>query len=403
MTHPERVAVIAYHSSPLDQPGAGDSGGMNVYVRETAARMGRSGVGVDIFTRRRNDTVPQVVEVSPGVRLVRIPAGPAGAEKAALHHWVDEFALRVRAFAQTEGSCYERVISHYWLSGLAGLWLSSEWRAPHVSVFHTLALAKGRRFSAESFLLRVHGERTVVQHADVLAATGQDERRTLTMAYGAASRKVRIVSPGVDRSRFFPMDRQECRRRLGLPADRRYVFFAARRDSIKGLDILLKALDRMAPETDLQALIAGGEAAPAGGGRARFLGSVGHDRMPLFYGAADFCVAPSYYDSFGMAALEAQACGRAVIASDVGGLSEVVRDGVTGLLVTPGRPDELAGAMRLLLEKPAHAEDLGTAGTRRAARYSWERTCNSLLAPVAARSEPSLIAGPVQAVEQFAI
>ena len=401
MTHPKRVAVLCYHSSPLDPPGAGDSGGMNVYVRETAARMGASGILVDIYTGKGNGASADVAEIAPAVRVIRIPAGSPRAEKTDLHKWVDGFAERVKDFARGRGLNYGRVVSHYWLSGLAGLKLSREWKAPHVAAFHTLALAKGRRFAGESFARRVRGERRVVRHADVLVAAGQQERRTLTADYGAAPGKVRVVSPGVDRERFFPMDRAKCRRRLGLHAEGKYALFVGRRDPIKGLDVLLEAAERVAPKTELQVLVVGGDSAAATSDRVRFIGPVGHERLPWYYCATDFFVAPSHYESFGMAALEAQACGRAVIASDVGGLSDVVRDGVSGLLVPPGAPGELARALRFLANRPEMAERFGAAGKEGAARYSWERACRRLLAPVEERPASETFV-PMRPVEQFA-
>ena len=393
MTPLARIAVISYHTCPLEQPGAGDSGGMNVYVRETAAQAASAGLAVDIYTRQHGEASLGAVEMSPGVRLIHVPAGPPHAQKTSLRRWTDLFADRVLASAGAERIGYDGIISHYWLSGIVANRLSREWSAPHVTLFHTLALAMETSFPAfEATLERVNGECEVIEQAHSIVASSAHEREALTGLYGADARNISVVSPGVDQDCFYPRDRAECRRRLGLRDDRRYLLFVGRTIPMKGMETLIRAVARLPSEARASALVVGGEANDAAHKRllqlaqslgpssqVHFAGCQPHDRLALYYGAADVCVIPSHYESFGMVAVEAQASGRPVVASRVGGLTSAVQHGVTGLTVRPGSAQELAAAIRVLLENSRLTSALSHAGIEAARRLTWRRTSDGVL------------------------
>ena len=368
---------------------------MNVYVRETATALASSGIAVDVFTRSREDR-PEIIEMSNRVRLIALPIGLSGANKEALHGAVGAFVERTIKYAANERRGYDAVLSHYWLSGLAGNQLSRKWRVPHVASFHTVALAKQQAYCNEAAAPeRINGERQVAAEAQRIIAAGEHERDMLIEHCAADPNKITIAEPGVDHARFRPLDQSDCRRLLGLANDRRYLVTVGRTTPLKGFEVLLDALSTMEPGDRPTLLVIGGEKGSAEvrrlesvaqelglAGRVLFTGSVSHDELPLYYGAADICVVPSHYESYGMVASEAQACGRPVVASNVGGLASVVKNGVTGLLVPPGSPDNLGRALQTLLGRPALAQTLGAAGVQAARERTWKATADGIVAAI---------------------
>lgn len=357
---------------------------MNVYVCATAACIAASGTPTDVFTRRIDPAAPAVVELATNLRVVHVEAGPGDLAKAKLPAWTSVFARGVEDFAEASGIRYGGLLSHYWLSGLVACSLADSWDVPHVAAFHTLALAKQAAFPddhadrQDQRLVRVEGERRIVREADALLAAGTHERDELVLRYRAEAEKIRLAPPGVDRDLFHPRDRQACRSRLGLAPDRPLVLTVGRDVAIKGADVLERAhalLPALLPaDRRPDALFIGGEA-----DGARRIGAVPQEELAWYYGAADVAVAPSYYESFGMAALEAQACGRAVVASEVGGLPAVVEHGRTGLLVPPGDHEALAAAVSLLLKDRPQAERLGQAAAHSARGRTWRAAADSAL------------------------
>ncbi|MDA1312129.1 MAG: glycosyltransferase [Acidobacteria bacterium] len=394
MRTPLRIAVLSLHTCPLSRPGVGDAGGMNVYIRETVRVMASQGVLVDVFTRSHGDA-DEDVWLGAGCRLVHVDAGPPDTAKDDLIPWLETLAQGVREFAQSHGGAYDGVLSHYWLSGLVGARLRETWRCPHVAGLHTLALAKARAFPLEAAPpRRVEGERLVVREADLLLAATEHDRDVLIADYQADASRIVIAPPAVDTGRFAPRDRADCRRRLGLPVSGQHLLFVGRTIPLKGIDVLLEALSLMDPA--VSALIVGGEL----GGREHeslrtvarrlgvaeqvtLVGSVPHEYLPLYYGASDVCVVPSYYESYGMVALEALACGRPVVASKVGGLVAVVDDGVNGFLVTAGSAEELAKALTTLLGDRDLRDSLGSAGVESVRHRRWEQTAETILSRLA--------------------
>ncbi len=364
---------------------------MNIYVRETARVMASRGVSVDVFTREHLHTDEDLVDWAPGCRLIHVPAGPLETTKDDLPRWLETFVEGVLERTRGNAEPYGGIVSHYWLSGLAANRLREHWGAPHAAGFHTLALAKPQAVDEEQVgPEREAGEREVIAGADALLAATDHDRETLVADYGAAPSRILTAPPGVDTRRFRPLRRDDCCRRLGLSESGHRLLFAGRTIPLKGIPVLLEALSRL--PADVSAIIIGGS---LGDGpqrsladtarrlgvsdRVQFEGSVPHQQLPLYFGAADTCAVPSYYESYGMVALEALACARPVVASRVGGLESVVDHGVNGLLVTPGSSEELSDALLMLLRNKRYRESLGSAGVDKARRCTWERTTESIM------------------------
>jgi D-inositol-3-phosphate glycosyltransferase len=386
-----RVAVLSLHTCPLAALGGKQTGGMNVYVRELARELARMGVGVDVFTRSQNPTIPPVVELGEGARVIHLPAGPeAPLPREEVYAHVDEFVDGVEAWRIADGAEYRLIHAHYWLSGVAALALRRRWQVPVIQMFHTLARSKNgvaRTPAEREPPLRLHEEARLVAGADRIIAASPVERSQLVADYGATPARVTVVPCGVDTDLFRPGDAAAARAVLGLDPGP-LVLYVGRITPIKGLTTLLDAVrllrDRgVAPRV----LIVGGEADEALDGHeaelrrradalglsdlVRFTGPQAQERLRTFYVAADVTVLPSYYESFGMVALEAMACGSPVVASRVGGLTTTVADGLTGFLVPDGDAGSLAERVQALLASPGLRDDLGRAGLRWAARHRW--------------------------------
>jgi D-inositol-3-phosphate glycosyltransferase len=381
------VAMLSVHTCPLAALGGKETGGMNVYVRQTARELGRMGVRVDVFTRSQNATIPRTVELGPGARVVHLPAGPeAPMPREALHRHLDEFAAGVEGFAREQGLAYDLIHSHYWLSGVAGLRLRERWGTPLVQMFHTLGRLKNEVAQTAAEMepaLRVDEEARIVAQGDRIVAANVVERAHLVWYYRARSERIAVIPCGVDTELFQPMDPAKARDLLELPPDP-LLLYVGRLQPIKGLDTLLEAMAAVPAPAYL--LVVGGEHDEPDGGhgaalrarvaalglnrRVRFLRAQPQRRLRLFYAAADATVMPSYYESFGMVALEAMACGSPVVASRVGGLTTTVQDGVTGRLVPEGDPAALAAAITPLLDS-AEGRRLGQQATRWAAEHRW--------------------------------
>lgn len=398
-----RIAMISYHTSPLAPLGGKHSGGMNVYVRELSAELARQGHEVDIFTR---GSQPAEQAIGAGVRLMTIAAGPAqefGIRELPNH--IDQFAQSILEYAKTRGLTFDLIHAHYWMSGLAGKQLKEAWGVPMVLMFHTLGLVKnriaalGERESAD----RIRGERVAMAAADMVVAATPAERADLQWLYELRSDKVRVIPPGVDLEGFHPMPKATARAKLGVPTDGKLVMFVGRLETLKGIDTLIRAVYLLATSdhswaADLRVQIIGGDVSESldelGGEIAHllelarelgvqhqieFLGSRRQSELPAYYGAADVVVMPSYSESFGMVALEAMACARPVVASRVGGLKYLVRDGETGYHVREGMPEELAARLAELLSYEPKLEVMGQAACKEAQEYSWTKAANEIL------------------------
>ncbi|MBW3593954.1 MAG: glycosyltransferase [Actinobacteria bacterium] len=394
------MAVVAYHSSPLAEPGSGDAGGMSIFVRGLAEALARKGLRTDVFTRRNDDATP-VTTVADGVRVIAIDAGPPESlEKDAQLPYLGDFVAGVRAFAASQRLRYDLVHSHYWQSGLAAKRLSTFWDVPLVHSNHTLAkvknrfLAPGDRPESDR---RLQGEAEVIAASDVLAVSTDDELQQLACLYGAPHDRLKTVYPGVDHALFMSgLAPQPTRARLGL-TDEATLLYVGRIQPLKGLELAIRSVDELsgAMERDVVLLVVGGASGPAGDAelerlrllasslsvddRVRFLGPQPHSSLPDLYAASDVVVACSHTESFGLAALEAHACGRPVVATAVGGLSHIVADGVTGYLVHERDPSVFAGHLKTLLSDDELRQRFGAAALARSNAFGWDRSADEFL------------------------
>jgi D-inositol-3-phosphate glycosyltransferase len=378
------IAVVSVHTSPLALPGTRDSGGMNVYIRELGREMSRRAHTMDVFTRRVDRDTPEVSFIDGRTRVIQVPAGPPSAGKRELRRYQERFLEGVLDFQAREGKAYDLVHSHYWLSAGIGHELKYAWGAPHVTMFHTLAEAKNRHHVSEREpRYRIDGESEAARGADRVICASEGERAMLRELYGVADCRITTVPCGVDTERFRPAQRARARRRIGLDTNSPVILFVGRIEPLKGIDVLIRAAAQL--ESPFHLLIVGGDAkdgarkaelaALAGElgilGRVSFRDAVPHGDLPLYYGAADICAVPSYYESFGLVAIEAMACGLPVVASRVGGLKETVEDGRTGYLVPWRCAEPFAERLDLLLSNEPLRRSLGREARRAAARYRW--------------------------------
>jgi D-inositol-3-phosphate glycosyltransferase len=383
-----RVAVLSVHTCPLAALGGKETGGMNVYVRETSRELARMGVTVDVFTRSQNASIPRVADLGEGARVIHLPAGPhAPIGRPAIHPYLPEFIEGVEAHRWAEGIDYDVIHAHYWLSGVAGLELREQWGVPLVQMFHTLGKLKNSVAQGPEELepeLRIVEESRIVRSADRIVAANVVERAHLVWYYGATSEGISVIPCGVDTELFQPMSQAAAKDLLELPPGP-VLLYVGRLEPIKGLETLLEAVARIGGSARLY--IVGGDsdepssphaarlrtrvAALGLDRRVRFLGAQPQRRLRYFYAAADATVMPSYYESFGMVALEAMACGSPVVASRVGGLTTTVKDGITGYLVPEGDAVALGERLELLLHDPATRARLGREATRWAADHRW--------------------------------
>jgi len=395
-----RVAMISYHTSPLAPLGGSETGGMNVYVRHLSRELGRRGFLVDVFTRRQDASTPDVIEDGENVRVVHLEAGPRRpVDKGRLHQHLGEFEENLVGFASAQGGqglTYDLLHSHYWLSGWVALRLQERWGLPHVTMFHTLGEVKNRaRITEREAPLRIGVEQRLARQADRIVCASQHEKHLLARLYGADPERIAVVPCGVDLNLFRPQDKEAARRALGPPlaGDERIILFVGRIEPLKGIDILINAVAQLGEESDFHVLIVGGDrrsrqqvshlqelASDLGiGERVCFLGAVDHEQLPLYYNAADVCVVPSYYESFGLVALEAMACGTPVVASRVGGLTGTVRDGETGYLISWRCPEPFAERLELLLGNEALRRRFGEAAREVVERYRWANVAEAVV------------------------
>jgi D-inositol-3-phosphate glycosyltransferase len=393
------------HTSPLEQPGTGDAGGMNVYIAQTARRMADRGIAVEVFTRATSSDLPPVAELAPGVTVRHIVAGPfEGLAKDELPGQLCAFTAGVlRAEARHEPGYYDVVHSHYWLSGQVG-WLARErWGVPLVHTAHTLAKVKNAALAEGDTpepRTRIIGEEQVVAEADRLVANTDIEAGELVTLYDADPTKVLTVPPGVDLGRFTPGSQAAARAALDLPVDAVVLTFVGRIQPLKAPDVLLRAAAEMLvtrPElrARLVVVVVGG---PSGSGLeqpkalqelavelgildvVRFMPPQRGEALAQVYRAADVVVVPSHNESFGLVALEAQACGTPVVAAAVGGLPIAVADTVTGRLVGDHDPVNWARVLGEVALQPSLREEYARNAVGHARRFSWDRTTEALLA-----------------------
>ena len=399
-----RIAMLSYHTCPLATLGGKDTGGMNVYVRELTRQLGRNDIHVDVFTRSQDEHIPQVShDLGFGNRVVHILSGPqVPLPKQDLVGFLPEFVAGIRDFTQNRGLQYDLIHSHYWMSGIAAGDLKTNWNVPVVHMFHTLGVMKqrvARQTEEAEGDYREAGERQVLHLADRIVAATPAELAQLQWLYQAETRKIEVIPPGVDLSHFYPIPRDEARAYIGVPPCDQMLLFVGRIETLKGIDALIEALAlmRQSGEQVCLAVIGGDpdlspEALSDEMTRLQamreqyglqesvaFLGRKSQDTLPYYYSAAEAVVVPSHYESFGMVALEAMACGKPVVASQVGGLAFLVQDGITGFTVPVDEPSTLAARLTELVQNPGLREQMGHQAAVFAREYDWEKITERMI------------------------
>ena len=395
-----RVAMLSVHACPLAKLGGRDSGGANVYVRELARELGRRGIEVDVFTRWREKDDPGIQWLGENARVVHIASGPMGYwPKMDVYEHLDEFATRLQAHVAAEGTRYDLIHSHYWLSAEVARALAPRWRLPRIQMFHTLGLVKrevmDEDIDGESDV-RIAIERRAVRESAAVTAASEIELGELLDLYDAEREKLHIIPCGVDPDLFRPVRQADAREALGRDQCERIVLFVGRIEQIKGIDVLLRALGllffrRPDLRSDLCLLVVGGALDPDDDGsetekihelrrlvhehrmeaNVSFVGSLDQQRLALFYAAADVCAVPSLTESFGLVALEAMACGTPVVGTRVGGLQKLIEHGVSGLLVPAGDYQALAESIAQVLTDHRLRMHLGHGARDRAEHFTW--------------------------------
>jgi D-inositol-3-phosphate glycosyltransferase len=406
-----RLAVLSLHTSPLAQPGTGDGGGMNVYVRELTAALARSGVACDVFTRAWSADLPDVVQVEPGLRVHHVPAGPPHPlPKESFPGVVDAFTAGVleRMSAPSPLNCpddddhgpFTSIHANYWLSGLSGHVIKHELNLPLVCTFHTLDRVKAESMpeevEADMPHRRAEAEASIIDCSDAVLASCTVEADQIISLYGAEPGRIRIVPPGVDHAFFGPGHRPQARRALGLPLDGTLLLFVGRIQPLKCADAAIDTLAELCQSNSgpYRLVIVGGPSGPHGEkslqglfdladahgirDRVHFVDPQPHELLSSYYRAADVCLVPSRSESFGLVALEAAACGTPVVANAVGGLTTLVDHGHTGFLVDDATPEGYAAAVRRF-DEPLMAERLSTGSVLRARRYTWRAAAAALV------------------------
>jgi D-inositol-3-phosphate glycosyltransferase len=403
-----RIAMISYHTCPLATLGGKDTGGMNVYVRDLARELGRCGIAVDVFTRSQDEHQPHVKEdLGYGNRVIHVPAGPeVPLPKDVLHQHVPQFVDGIREFARAHGVTYDVIHAHYWLSGLAARQLRAEWDIPFLLMFHTLGHMKNRVAQTEHEResdLRVRTETALIAAADRVIAATLAELAQLQWLYHADVSRTVVIPPGVDVRMFYPRPMAEAKRRIGVDPDKIMLLFVGRIEPLKGLETLLRAVAILRERGVCQChqlvlTIIGGDPDdnPAVrnaemermkqlrqelglGNLVTFLGKQDQDTLPDYYSAADAVIMPSHYESFGLVALEAMACGTPVIASEVGGLAFLIKDGETGFHFPDRDPSALAEHICEVITDPLLRARLGGQAAEHAQSYAWSAIAKRII------------------------
>jgi D-inositol-3-phosphate glycosyltransferase len=403
----QRIAVLSVHTCPLAMLGGKETGGMNVYVRDLSRELGRRGLQVDVFTRSQNPAVPRVDSLGQSARVIHVAAGPEGPyDKNLVYDHLPEFVASVKHFAESQGIAYDLIHSHYWLSGWVARELRHSWGTPIVQMFHTLGRMKdsvAQRPEEREPSRRIEVETQIMVFADRLVAATPLEKAQMVWLYGADPCKIEVVPGGVDLSLFRPLSQERARQQLGICDRRHMILFVGRIEPLKGIDTLLRAMAIVVKDfprwtDEICVCIVGGDASEKPeainaemerlqalreelgiSDLVTFLGAQAQDTLPSYYSAADVVVMPSHYESFGMVALEAMACGTPVIASKVGGLSFTVQDGITGFHVPERDPEALAEKITLLLKDHDLRSRLSAQAVQWVQCYSWSKVADRIV------------------------
>ncbi|MEE8421056.1 MAG: glycosyltransferase [Dehalococcoidales bacterium] len=389
-----RIAMICAHSCPVGKLGAKDTGGMSVYVRELARELGRSGHAVDVYTRVHDPNDAQIIPLGDNARLIHLKAGEDSViDKLDVFPHLPEFIRQLEDFRIQEDLRYDLIYSHYWLSGWVGKKLQRLWDVPHLIMFHTLGALKNAIGIGEGEpLIRVETEKYLARSCHRVIVATEKEKRDIAFYYGTPEESIAVIPCGVNLELFRPYRKEEAKQQLGLDGKDRTILFVGRIDPLKGIDKLLSALSRMSIRDRLRLFIIGGDDNSRHEidrlkklsrdldiqERVTFLGLIKQSELPVYYNAADLCVVPSYYESFGLVALESLACGTPVVTTRVGGAESIIRQGDLGYVVDSNNPTKLAQKMELLLNRPEDDGSQADAMRTMAEKFSWANVARKL-------------------------
>ena len=386
--------MLSAHSCPIGSLGAKDTGGMSVYIRELAHELGKQGHSVDVYTRVHNPKDRQTYSLGQNARLIHLRAGEdEEIHKLAVYSYLPDFACNLENFRKHNNLQYDLILSHYWLSGRVGEYLQQQWNVPHITMFHTLGAVKNTIGVGEDEPeLRIETERSLAQNCHHIIAPTEKEKEELIRHYGALPERIGVVPCGVNLEQFKPVSKESARQYLGFGNDK-IILFVGRIDPLKGIDKLIKAIPYLQSIQGLRLMvIGGGEHSQREIEQLQklacnlniqdsvtFLGLIKHEQLPYFYSAADACVVPSYYESCGLVALESLACGTPVVATDVGNLKSVIRQGETGYVVTDNAPHHLADKIALLLSRPGTDTESTRSIRASVSRFSWPNIAEAII------------------------
>ena len=388
-----RLAILSFHGCPVARLGEKDTGGMNVYVLQLTREFARKGIEVDVFTRYHDPDDPKIVELEDGARVIHLKAGSYEAAKEDLFDYIPEFLSELYSFQKTEGTTYDLVHSHYWLSGRVGMTLSRTWNIPHVATFHTLAQTKLRaRVGEREPARRSEVESLVMRDADAIIVSTEEEKQDAVRLYDAHPQKIKVIPAGVNLDTFKPVNQSIARQRVGIH-EKQVILYVGRIEPLKGIDVLLEAAALLDRSDDIRVLIVGGS--PGNDAEldrlkalttelgiesmVTFTGAIKQDMLPDYYSAADVFVLPSHSESFGLAALEAMACGAPVVVSRVGGLKTFINNGETGYLVPWRCPEPFVQRLEMLLANPLLREVMGKSARAKALQMGWGHAADRML------------------------
>jgi D-inositol-3-phosphate glycosyltransferase len=396
---PIKVAMISMHASPIARLGGYKSGGMNLYIKEIALRLSKLDVKVDIFTKKdETHDGTEIIELGPGVRIIYINAGPKkNLEPAYLEKYVDKFIDELSDFVSFENIQYDLVHSHYWLSGIIGLKIAKLWSLQHITMFHTLSLAKEMALGERSDLAhRKKIEAEIIKDVDAIICSSTHEKNLINSYIDVPDKKIHIIPLAVDDNVFHPNDMNVARQKLNISNDVKIIMSISRLDPVKGLDVLIKSIARIKNKSAIKLFIIGGVIGGADSPSAyqiylkelvqslnlnenvEFLGAIAHGDLPKYYTVADIIAIPSHYESFGLVTLEAFASAKPVVASNTGGLASIIDHEINGLLVDPGNVEQLADALNSLLENSHTSKKIGQQAFLDVQKYSWDTTAYSV-------------------------
>jgi D-inositol-3-phosphate glycosyltransferase len=390
-----RIAMLSAHSCPVGDLGAKDTGGMSVYIRELARELGKQGHSVDIYTRVHDPDDPRTEALADGVRLIHLRAGKeARMQKMDVYFSLPEFTFNLESFWQDNGLNYDIIYSHYWLSALVGKYLHEKWQLPYIAMYHTLGAVKNKIGKGENESeLRIVSEQDTIKDCQRIIVATETEKQDLVKHYGAYPGKIGVVPCGVNIGLFHPVDKTIARQSLGLN-DEKVLLFVGRIDPLKGIEQLIKTMPLLKNNDNLRLIIVGGDEHSRAeldelqglaselhiAESVRFKGMVRQEQLPYYYSAADVCVVPSYYESFGLVALESLACGTPVVAADVGDLKNIIRQGETGYVVEDNSPEKLAAGIKTLLSNPQLDAESTLSIRASVNRYDWSEIARKIAA-----------------------